>query len=92
MRVPYRNSIARCVNVEDDAMQKLYSVFLKSTRKISHQNSVASKTILNNTKECAGTTNTGGSQKPYNPLKGRRNPIPQKPDNSLKGIQDILQN
>ena len=41
---------------------------------------------------CAGTTNTGGTQKPDNPPKGIRNPIPQDPDNPLKGIRDLLQN
>ena len=43
-------------------------------------------------RECAGTTNPGGTWKPDNPLKGTRNPIPQEPDNPLKGIRDLVQN
>ena len=40
----------------------------------------------------AGTTNRGGAQKPNNPLKGIRNPIPWNPENPLKGIRDLVQN
>ena len=39
---------------------------------------------------CAGTTNTRGTVKPYNTLKGIRDPIPQNPDNPLKVIQYIV--
>ena len=35
---------------------------------------------------CAGNTNPGETWKPDNLLKGIRNPIPQDPDNSPKGI------
>ena len=41
---------------------------------------------------CDGTTNTGVTRKPDNPLKIIRNPIPQKPDNPLKIIQNLVPN
>ena len=41
---------------------------------------------------CAGTTNTGVTQKMDNPLKGVQNPIPWKPDNTLKGIHNLVPN
>ena len=42
---------------------------------------------------CARTTNPGETQKPDNtPLKGIRNTIPWNPDNSIKGIQYLVQN
>ena len=41
---------------------------------------------------CAGTNNPGGTQKPDNPLKAIRNPIPQKPDNLIKAIRGLVQN
>ena len=40
----------------------------------------------------SGTTNHRGTQKPDNPLKGIRNPIPWSPDNNLKGIWYLVQN
>ena len=41
---------------------------------------------------CAGTTNTGGIQKPDNTLKGIRNSIPRNPDSPLRGIWYLVQN
>ena len=38
----------------------------------------------------AGTTNPGGTQKPDNPLKEIRNPIPRNPDNPLKRIHNLV--
>ena len=40
----------------------------------------------------AGTTNPGVTRTPDNPLKGIRNPIPQKPDNPIKGIWNLVPN
>ena len=37
-----------------------------------------------------GTTNPGGTQKPYNHPKGIWNPIPQDRDNPLKVIRDLV--
>ena len=48
--------------------------------------------IITNIYPIAGTNNPGGTQKPYNPLKGIRIPIPQDPDNLLKGIQYLVKN
>ena len=41
---------------------------------------------------CTGTSNPEGTQKPDNPLKGIRNPISRNPDNTLNGIQYLVQN
>ena len=41
---------------------------------------------------CDGTSNTRGTWKMDNPLKGILNPIPRKPDNPIKGIRDLVQN
>ena len=42
--------------------------------------------------EASGTTNPGGTRKPDNPLNVIQNPIPQDPDNPLKGIRYLVQN
>ena len=46
----------------------------------------------NQSDNTAGTTNPRGTQKPDNPLKVIRNPMPQYPDNTLKGIRELVQN
>ena len=49
-------------------------------------------TVIKSQTDSAGTTNLGGTWKPNNLLKEIRNPIPQDPDNPLKGIQDLVKN
>ena len=39
-----------------------------------------------------GATNPGGTQKPDNPPKGIRDPIPWNPDSPFKGIRNLLPN
>ena len=39
---------------------------------------------------CAGSTNTGGTRKLYNTLKGIRNPITWNLDNPRKGIWKLV--
>ena len=50
--------------------------------------------IVANLSKCiivmSGTTNPGGNRKPDNPLEGIRTPIPQKPDNRLRLIWDMV--
>ena len=65
------------------------SIYVKATKKYVEK----SKYQRTGTgRECDGTTNPGGTEKPDNPLKGIWNPIPQDPDNPLKGIQYLVQN
>ena len=40
----------------------------------------------------SGNNNPGITQKPDNPLKVIRNPIPRNLDNTLKGTRDLLKN
>ena len=41
---------------------------------------------------CAGNRNPGVARKPYNPIKGIRNPVSCKPDNPIKGIRNPVPN
>ena len=63
---------------------------IKATTKKDMENSKDRRTGTG--RGCAGTTNPGVTQKPYNPLNVIRKPIPWNPDNPLKGIQDLVKN